>query len=109
MRWIKERDLLVAQTLAFVQSVTGKEPQPEPSAPSDEIVRIAPPVPTEPMAFPNPVTQSEVRREIEGRVAAFRAHQQLFHRERDAYFTSVLAKARMAADSRPKPPGNRSP
>ena len=109
MRWTKERDLLIAQTLAFVQSVTGKEREPEArvvSAPSDE---IAPPVATEPMALPNPVAQSEVRREIEGRVAAFRAHQQLFHRERDAYFNSVLAKARMAADSRPKPPGNRSP
>jgi hypothetical protein len=26
MKWMKERDLLIAQTLAFVQSVTGKKP-----------------------------------------------------------------------------------
>jgi hypothetical protein len=39
-------------------------------------------------------------------VAAFRAHQQLFHRERDAYFNAVLAKLRAPAESRPKAPGN---
>lgn len=26
MKWVKERDLLIAQTMAFVQSVTGKRP-----------------------------------------------------------------------------------
>jgi hypothetical protein len=26
MKWMKERDLLIAQTMAFVQSVTGKRP-----------------------------------------------------------------------------------
>jgi len=26
MKWMKERDLLIAQTMAFVQSVTGKKP-----------------------------------------------------------------------------------
>jgi hypothetical protein len=39
-------------------------------------------------------------------VAAFRAHQQLFHRERDAYFNAVLAKLRAPAENRPKAPGN---
>src|SRR6478672_1203841 len=29
MKWMKERDLLIAQTLAFVQSVTGKMPEAE--------------------------------------------------------------------------------
>ena len=27
MKWMRERDLLIAQTLAFVQSVTGKKPE----------------------------------------------------------------------------------
>src|SRR5690242_16920491 len=27
MKWMKERDLLIAQTMAFVQSVTGKTPE----------------------------------------------------------------------------------
>ena len=26
MKWMRERDLLIAQTMAFVQSVTGKSP-----------------------------------------------------------------------------------
>ena len=29
MKWMKERDLLIAQTMAFVQSVTGKMPDTE--------------------------------------------------------------------------------
>jgi hypothetical protein len=29
MKWMKERDLLIAQTMAFVQSVTGKPPEAE--------------------------------------------------------------------------------
>jgi hypothetical protein len=29
MKWMKERDLLIAQTMAFVQSVTGKRPDAE--------------------------------------------------------------------------------
>ena len=29
MKWMKERDLLIAQTMAFVQSVTGKTPETE--------------------------------------------------------------------------------
>ena len=35
MKWMRERDLLIAQTMAFVQSVTGKKPDAEkPAAPS---------------------------------------------------------------------------
>ena len=29
MKWMRERDLLIAQTMAFVQSVTGKTPEAE--------------------------------------------------------------------------------
>jgi hypothetical protein len=29
MKWMRERDLLIAQTMAFVQSVTGKKPDAE--------------------------------------------------------------------------------
>jgi hypothetical protein len=27
MKWVMERDLLIAQTMAFVKSVTGKDPE----------------------------------------------------------------------------------
>ena len=36
MKWMKERDLLIAQTMAFVQSVTGKKPGAELLSPAAE-------------------------------------------------------------------------
>ncbi|MBO4225184.1 hypothetical protein [Bradyrhizobium neotropicale] len=36
MKWMKERDLLIAQTMAFVQSVTGKKPDAELLSPAAE-------------------------------------------------------------------------
>ena len=107
MKWTAERDLLIAQTMAFVQSVTGRKPDVDrpveftPSAPvvtssvveSDKLESSA--AATE--AAPKPVVApSPVRAEIEGRVAAFRAHQQRFDRERDRHFNSVLTGIRAA-------------
>ncbi len=154
MKWIKERDLFIAQTMAFVQSVTGKKPvadarqspqdvlfqspQVQPSlaqsAPLDEntvgdrrteiskaeTFKIealqAGPVPagtlkieTAQTALSSPAI-GDVRQEIRGRVAAFRAHQELFHRERDAYYKSVLTRVRAstgpstAPDDQPSKP-----
>jgi hypothetical protein len=108
MKWKKERDLLIAQTMAFVQSVTGKpeaETQIE-SIPVDDIAEPGRPLETLPIARPSPVRLSEFREEIRGRVAAFRAHQELFHRERDEYFNSVLAKIRPLTGHAPKAPDN---
>jgi hypothetical protein len=138
MKWIKERDLFIAQTMAFVQSVTGKKPVAEArvaprdalfqspqvqssvaqSAPVDEIAAEDRPVETlrddtfktealragpvqagtlkietAQTTLSSPAI-SDVRQEIRGRVAAFRAHQELFHRERDAYYNSVLTRVR---------------
>lgn len=47
MKWMRERDLLIAQTMAFVQSVTGKKPDmDQPAAsftpPASEPLAIAP-------------------------------------------------------------------
>jgi hypothetical protein len=39
MKWMKERDLLIAQTMAFVQSVTGKKPSAELTSPVTETTR----------------------------------------------------------------------
>src|SRR5450756_1962215 len=111
MSWTRERDLLIAQTMTFVQSITGKKPEAEARtttetrfetrillAPVDEIERADRPVEivNEVVAAPrvSPIPRSGMREEIQGRVAAFRAHQMLFNRERDAYCDSVLTKAR---------------
>src|SRR6202012_5321157 len=100
MKWIKERDALIAQTKAFVQSVTGRTPQ-EAIDPSVVVVSRAEPVrmessvfstqpaPLEPAASFEPIEkveqpsalvleapparvlpQSDVRKEIQSRVAA---------------------------------------
>lgn len=101
MKWVMERDLLIAQTMAFVESVTGKKPAADaqvesPSSPVTEFEQ--PESPIEVAATPRkpPVARSAVREEMEGRVAAFRAHQQRFDRERDRHFNSVLTGIRAA-------------
>jgi hypothetical protein len=54
MKWVKERDLLIAQTMAFVQSVTGKRPDFTASPITREAAPIeAPPsLPTPPTVAP---------------------------------------------------------
>ena len=107
MKWVEERDLLIAQTITFVQSVTGKNPDGEARierAPVDQIARVPRPIEIVPAARPIPKPRSAFREEIEGRVAAFRAHQQLLIRERDAYCKAVLTKVR--ASMPPKPPSD---
>jgi hypothetical protein len=136
MQWRKERDLLVAQTLAFVQSVAGKKgdaradtgdadariddlkpgveaalmdaikivmppgtarpsqdiPANKTPLPAINIVNVVPPAPK----IPQVVVPSEVRAEMQARVANFRAHQERFSRERDQYYNATYAKLRAA-------------
>ena len=138
MKWQKERDDLIAQTKAFVQSVTGRAPQAVLSpilskpAPIENPFVVPVPAPVSPPPLPveqvvaaksaeasaeatpiepdpSPVKApppSDVRKEIQTRVAAFQAHQHRFHRERDAYFNSVLTKARSAIKDGPDVPSS---
>jgi len=154
MKWIKERDLLIAQTMAFVQSVAGKkataetreglreapiEPALIKSTPVGEIAEVKRPAETvqietfqietlrtetlrtetlrtetlrtetAPIARPSPARVSDFRQEIRGRVAAFRAHQELFHRERDDYYNSVVTRLRASTDHAHKAPDDHLP
>jgi hypothetical protein len=128
MKWAKERDVLIAQTKAFVQSVTGRRPDNTVESTSVELNRTEPArtdysgstprsVPAEsiekveqtaipPLEAPHVrvLPHSEVRREMQSRVAAFQAHQHRFHREREAYFKSVLIKVRSAIENGPDTP-----
>ncbi|MEH2626041.1 hypothetical protein V1292_004096 [Bradyrhizobium sp. AZCC 1719] len=128
MKWMRERDLLIAQTMAFVQSVTGKPPETEktvttsvtvlsvqaseptraaaplsdiqallaetmpiaqaPKEASREIARLAP--------LTRPDLRDDIQSEIKARVANFRAHQERFNREREAYCTATMAKVHAA-------------
>ena len=111
MKWTEERDLLIAQTEAFVQSVAGNGQQPEIGTRAQARIEFTPVVeiekverPIERVPVTRPLPRDDVREEIQGRVAAFRAHQQLFHRDRDAYFNSVLARLRDSTQGPPKAP-----
>lgn len=133
MKWMRERDLLIAQTMAFVQSVTGKKPEaektvatsvallsvetsdivetsaPETSAPMPDIEallavsgaispapRPAPPV--------RPDLRDDFQSEIKARVANFRAHQERFSREREAYCSATMAKVHATLKEGELPP-----
>jgi hypothetical protein len=116
MKWIKERDALIAQTLAFVQSVTGRKDElrrPDTTQASlattvevttvlavaqtldigEPLETIPPPQPT---AVPPPRMTGEFRSEIQARVANFRKYQERFEREREEYCATTLAKLRAA-------------
>ena len=133
MKWMKERDLLIAQTMAFVQSVTGKTPDagqfsanratfasPEAPAPVEapkstpaavtmpdieamlaETIVAQPPKPA-PIARPE--ARVDFQSEIRARVANFRAHQERFNRERQAYCSDTLAKVQASLRDDPVPP-----
>ena len=128
MKWMRERDLLIAQTMAFVQSVTGKTPEAERTlslsavgqtiAKSESTIAAAPlpdgaylvaqklPAPQaatsapaempREIATPTPLPRLDLRddfqSEIKARVANFRAHQERFNREREAYCSATMAK-----------------
>lgn len=129
MKWMRERDLLIAQTMAFVQSVTGKKPEAEKtvatsltltSFETSEIVDTATQMPdlealmaesidlsketvretaTEAPRVVQTIARADLRSgfqseisEIKARVANFRAHQQRFNQEREAYCSATMAK-----------------
>jgi hypothetical protein len=118
MKWMRERDALVAQTLAFVQSVTGrKEDLREPEAPtvesaprlesasvaaiecSFEAVELSQRTPVPPP--PQFGIPGEFQAELRERIASFRQHQERFRREREEYFSTTLARARAALRDTP--------
>jgi hypothetical protein len=132
MSWKLERDSLIAQTLAFVQSVTGKreetgrpeavfahslQPEVDEPEPAAQPSRLASPravdtIQRPPAAPPasapgRPFAPGEMAAEIRARVASFRAHQERFNREREEYFATTLAKLRAALkDGRSPLPGD---
>jgi hypothetical protein len=168
MKWMRERDLLIAQTMAFVQSVTGKMPEavatgatsfalPAVASPpldlppltlpsltlpavdttestpaesesfefkssefesseSRPVVAPTPDIKVLPAAIsalagpanPAPVVRPDLRddfqSEIKARVANFRAHQERFTREREAYCSATMARVHAALqESLPRP------
>ncbi|EJN11783.1 hypothetical protein PMI42_04796 [Bradyrhizobium sp. YR681] len=114
MKWIMERDALIAQTMAFVQSVTGKKGDLHPLAGPTVWVETAvtetvtvdsfavdigpPPIAPSPpaVAMAPPRASGDFRSEMQGRIASFRKHQERFEREREEYCAATLTKLRAA-------------
>jgi hypothetical protein len=92
MQWMRDRDLLIEETLAFAQRVAAAKP-----------VRIETPTQVEPSRMvaleqiAKPRDKLFEREEIRQRVADFQANQQKFQREREEYFKQTMAKVRSSS------------
>ncbi len=124
MNWVKERDALIAQTKAFVQSIALRTEdinrreaalhRPEPDRPKLEVgpasvaavsmktVEIPPLPKIAPLVRAH--DQVDMQTEIRARIASFRAHQERFNRERHQYFSATLARLRASIDELDRPP-----
>ena len=127
MTWMTERDALIAQTMAFVQSVNGRreeagrldmgsatalrvlpvlpifgelEPAPKALSPLEPVKVTAFPPHGKPAPAPRPIVPSEMVNEIRARIAGFRAHQERFNREREEYFSATLARLKATLNDR---------
>ena len=103
--WMEERDLFIAQTMAFVEEIAASMavavvPQIV-AVPIDQLQNAEQPrsvdakrtdAPAEPSAAPRPLSSIDERAEIQKRVASFRAHQVRLIQDRDQFFHSVMTK-----------------
>ncbi|MEH2568863.1 hypothetical protein [Bradyrhizobium sp. AZCC 2289] len=115
MGWMQDRDLLIAETLAFVKGVKGANAEttvPVQIAPIEEIEQIV--QPEQPGSFDppkfermSPLPPRNEREEITARLASFKATQLRFQREREDYSSMTLRDALHAAGA-PQPSNVRS-
>jgi hypothetical protein len=106
--WMRERDQLIEQTMAFVQGVAAAKPartvdagpaRPEPAKP------VAEAEPSKPAGIPamGLAPMASERAEIERRVANFKAQQQKFQRAREAHYDAIFSKARATPGNQTRP------
>ena len=96
--WMRQRDLLMEEALAFAQSVAANTqkialtPVHQPDAAHDFALSVQRPIAAkEPALQDKPDTEGVI---IQKRLENFRAHQERFRREREEYCTTTMAKAR---------------
>jgi hypothetical protein len=98
--WMRERDQLIEQTLAFVQGVAAAKPAraaaagPAQGEPAKPAAQARPAEPSEPERLVGLAPMPSERAEIERRVANFKAQQQKFQRAREADYDAIFSKAR---------------
>lgn len=113
--WMRERDQLIEQTMAFVQGVAAAKPVRAPAvgpAPTEPARPVAQGTPPElPRELPRPAgiavmglaPMASERAEIERRVAKFKAQQQKFQRAREAHYDAIFSKARATPGNQTRP------
>jgi hypothetical protein len=113
--WMKQRDLLVEEAMAFAQAAADRAPKmalmpvPQPNAAQDVASSAQRPLALAELA-PTDTPEGE-RIVIQRRLANFKAHQERFEREREDYFQETLGKARAnqwTPQSQPTKSGQRS-
>lgn len=93
MSWVEERDQLIAETLAFVQGISGSQPElaskirAAVTVESEAAKNSALIVPCEPLQI------ADLRKDVGDRVATFKARQQHLQDERENYFRKTLDEA----------------
>jgi hypothetical protein len=99
--WMRERDQLIEQTMAFVQGVAAAKPVrapaigPVPAGPARPVAQATPELPKSAgIAVMGLAPIASERAEIEHRVAKFKAQQQKFQRAREAHYDAIFSKAR---------------
>ena len=90
MQWMRDRDLLIEETLAFAQRVAAVH-----SVRIETPMQVEPPKEVGVAQMPKPKDKVFEREEITQRVADFAATQRRFQREREEYFKVTLAKVRL--------------
>jgi hypothetical protein len=85
--WMKERDLLVAETLDLLKTVAAKSNQ----APAPELIEAPK---TEPLKSVAATLPTFDRSEVKIRLVDFKATQLKFQMEREQYYAATMAKAR---------------
>jgi hypothetical protein len=106
--WMRERDQLIEQTLAFVEGVAAARPaRTEPAKQAEPVKKPEPAKKAEPAVAPpkpmGPPSLASERAEIERRVANFKANQQKFQRAREAHYDAIFSKARATPGNPPRP------
>jgi hypothetical protein len=99
MSWMEDRDLLLAETQMLISELAGAKPDvatPSAAAAIYQFESSQDPNLSEPLQFERitPLPTVNQRQEIANRLAAFRATQARFQREREAYSVAILEKAR---------------
>ncbi len=88
MGWHDERERLLADTLAFVQSVSAAAPPP--------LVRSAPVAPSR--AVEPERSDIDIHRQMQERLSAFRNRQRFLEIERDAYYELAMQRIRAVTE-----------